>query len=80
MDKHSHHIIKQSAERCEHLSKPTYYLWAANYQSYDDYVRDKNMYIQFGFRVVTYNDTTAKDNIHDGLKTLIKYHFQETDY
>lgn len=57
------------------MAKPTYYLWKSDFQSEEEFAHIKERYTNFGFRVVTYQDGQRENNIHDGLKALIKNHF-----
>jgi len=57
------------------LTKPTYYLWNSDFQNEDALSKEKEKYTGFGFRVVVYQDGESENNIHDGLKALIKNHY-----
>lgn len=57
------------------MTKPTYYLWRSDFQNEDALLKEKKKYIDFGFRVVVYQDRGSENNIHDGLKALIKNHY-----
>ena len=60
------------------MKKPTYYLWKNNFSSQEEYEKTKEKYRNLGFRVVTYLDGKNDNNIHDGLKAVIKHHFHES--
>ncbi|WP_373249137.1 hypothetical protein [Mediterraneibacter gnavus] len=57
------------------MSKPTYYLWQNDFSSQEECNLAKEKYTKLGFRVVTYLDGTENKNIHDGLKAVIKNHY-----
>ncbi len=59
------------------MSKPTYYLWRNNFSSQEEFETAKEQYRKHGFRVVTYLDGKKDENIHDGLKAIIKNHYKE---
>ena len=48
------------------MRKPTYYLWRNDFSSQD---------ADIGFRVVTFLDGDSNTNIHDGIKALVKNHW-----
>ena len=50
------------------LRKPTYYLWRNDFPSQEEFE-------DIGFRVVTFLDGDSNINIHDGIKALVKNHW-----
>ena len=56
------------------LGKPTYYLWKNDFPTEEAFEQTKEKYRKLGFRVVTYLDGRSENNIHDGLKAIIKNH------
>lgn len=61
---------------CDTLKKPNYYLWKSDFQNDTALLQAKAKYTQLGFRVVIYQDGRKENNIHDGLKALIKNHYR----
>ncbi|WP_242987085.1 hypothetical protein [Blautia marasmi] len=57
------------------MKKPTHYLWKSDFQTQTDYLNTKRKYTDLGFRVVTYQDSQKENDIHKGLKELIKNHY-----
>ncbi len=57
------------------MSKPTYYLWKNDFSSQEELESAKDKYRKLGFRVVTYLDGPTDKNIHDGLKAVIRNHY-----
>ena len=55
------------------MRKPTYYLWRTDFSSQEESERKK--YTDIGFRVVTFLDGDSNTNIHDGIKALVKNHW-----
>ena len=53
---------------------PTYYLWKDAAMSDDDLDAQKKYYQTLGFRVATFQDGDATQDINEGLKTIIKNH------
>lgn len=56
------------------MPKPTYYLWKKDFTSQEEFEITKEKLKKLGFRVVTYMDGQPGNNIHDGLKAVIKNH------
>ena len=56
------------------MDKPTYYLWKNDYSTQEEYEAAKERYLSIGFRVVTFRDGPKEEEIHTGLKMLIKNH------
>ena len=57
------------------MSKPTYYLWKNDFSTQEEFEAAKVKFRELGFRVVTYLDGPSDKNIHDGLKAVIKNHY-----
>lgn len=57
------------------LRKPTYYLWRNDFSSQEEFEAERKKYANIGFRVVTFLDENSNTNIHDGIKALIKNHW-----
>ena len=57
--------------------KPTYYLWRNDFSSQEECEAERKKYADIGFRVVTFLDGDANANIHDGIKTLVKNHWDK---
>ena len=58
------------------MNKPTYYLWKNELSTHEEFEKEKEKYKKLGFRVVTYLDGQKDKNIHDGLKAIIKNHYE----
>ncbi len=56
------------------MPKPIYYLWKKDFTSQKEFEITKEKFKKLGFRVVTYMDGQPDNNIHDGLKAVIKNH------
>ncbi len=59
------------------MKRPTYYLWRNDFATQEEYSSAKETLTRLGFRVVTFLDGTASQNIHDGLKQLIRNHYPD---
>ena len=57
------------------LRKPTYYLWRSDFSSQEEFEAERKKYADIGFRVVTFLDGDSNTNIHDGIKALVKNHW-----
>ena len=57
------------------LHKPTYYLWRNDFPSQEEFEAERKKYADIGFRVVTFLDGDSNTNIHDGIKALVKNHW-----
>ena len=57
------------------LHKPTYYLWRNDFSSQEEFEAERKKYTDIGFRVVTFLDGDSDANIHDGIKALVKNHW-----
>ena len=57
------------------LRKPTYYLWRTDFSSQEEFEAERKKYADIGFRVVTFLDGDSNVNIHDGIKALVKNHW-----
>ena len=57
------------------LRKPSYYLWRTDFSSQEKFEAEHKKYTDIGFRVVTFLDGDSNTNIHDGIKALIKNHW-----
>lgn len=57
------------------MSKPTYYLWRNEFRSSKEYEFTKLKYKKLGFRVVTFQDGKSDKDINEGLRAVIKNHY-----
>lgn len=57
------------------MKKPTYYLWRSDFSTQENYEQTKENFTRLGFRTVTYLDGSENENIHDGIKQLIRNHY-----
>ena len=57
------------------LRKPTYYLWRNDFPSQEEFEAERKKYADISFRVVTFLDGDSNINIHDGIKALVKNHW-----
>lgn len=60
------------------MQKPTYYLWRNDFSSQEEFEEEGKKYVDSGFRVVTFLDGDSNADIHDGIKALIKNHWDST--
>ena len=54
------------------MKKPTYYLWRNDFSTQEEYEVER-----IGFRVVTYFDGKQDQDIHAGIKALVRNHWKE---
>lgn len=66
-------IIRQRGS--DNMKKPTYYLWRSDFSTQENYEQTKENFTRLGFRTVTYLDGSENENIHDGIKQLIRNHY-----
>lgn len=59
------------------MTKSSHYLWKSDFQDEDALLKEKRKYTDLGFRVVIFQDGHNENNIHDGLKALIKNHYPD---
>lgn len=59
------------------MAKPTYYLWKNDFSTETAFETERNKYVNCGFRVITFVDGSAENNIHTGMKGLIKNHWNK---
>ena len=59
----------------DNMSKPTYYLWRNEFQTPQEFEDIKTKYRNLGFRVVTFLDSNQDKDINDGIKAVIKNHY-----
>lgn len=59
------------------MKKPTYYLWRNDFSTQEEYETAKERFEEIGFRVVTYLDGNQEQNIHAGIKALVRNHWEE---
>ena len=52
-----------------------YYLWRNDFSSQEEFEAERKKYADIGFRVVTFWDGDVNANIHDGIKALVKNHW-----
>ena len=52
-----------------------YYLWRNDFSSQEEFEAERKKYADIGFRVVTFLDGDSNTNIHDGIKALVKNHW-----
>ena len=57
------------------MRKPTYYLWRNDFSSQEEFETERKKYADIGFRVVTFWEGDANANIHNGIKALVKNHW-----
>ena len=57
------------------LRKPTYYLWRNDFSSQEEFEAERRNYADIGCRGVTFLDGDSNTNIHDGIKALVKNHW-----
>ena len=50
-------------------------LWRNDFSSQEEFEAERKKYANIGFRVVTFLDGNSNTNIHDGIKALIKNHW-----
>ena len=58
------------------MSKPTYYLWKSKFQTPQELEKEQKKYRNLGFRVVTFQDGKSDKDINEGLKAVIKNHYE----
>ena len=59
------------------LRKPTYYLWRNDFSSQEEFEAERRKYVGIGFRVVTFQDRNPDTDIHEGIKALVKNHWDD---
>ena len=59
------------------MKKPTYYLWRNDFSTQEEYKAAKERFERIGFRVVTYFDGKQDQDIHAGIKALVRNHWKE---
>lgn len=59
------------------MNKPTYYLWQNDFSTQEEYKTSKERFIRIGFRIVTYLDGQQNQDIHTGIKALVKNHWED---
>lgn len=59
------------------MKKPTYYLWRNDFSTQEEYKEAQERFERIGFRVVTYLDGNPDQDIHTGIKTLVRNHWKE---
>ena len=59
------------------MNKPTYYLWRNDFSTQEEYKTSKERFTRIGFRVVTYLDGKQDQDIHTGMKALVKNHWED---
>ena len=59
------------------MKKSTYYLWRNDFPTLAEYEADKERFTRIGFRVVTYLDGQQDQDIHTGMKALVKNHWED---
>lgn len=59
------------------MKKPTYYLWRNDFSTQEEYKEAQERFEKIGFRVVTYLDGNPDQDIHTGIKTLVRNHWKE---
>ena len=57
------------------MSKPTYYLWKNEFQTEQEFLNLKTKYKHLGFRVVVFGDGSPNKDINEGIKAVIKNHY-----
>ena len=61
----------------DNMSKPTYYLWKNEFETVQEFEKEQKKYRSFGFRVVTFQDGKSDKDINEGLKAVIKNHYEK---
>ena len=59
------------------MKKPVYYLWRNDFSTQEEYKAAKDRLERMGFRIVTYLDGKQDQDIHAGIKALIRNHWEE---
>ena len=59
------------------MRKPTYYLWRNDFSSQEEFEAERKKYTDSGFRVVTFQDGNPDTDIHEGIKALVKNHWDD---
>ena len=59
------------------LRKPTYYLWRSNFSSQEEFEAERKKYTDSGFRVVTFLDGNSDADIHNGIKAMVRNHWND---
>ena len=59
------------------MKKPTYYLWRNDFSTQEEYETEKERFSKIGFRVVTYFYGKQDQDIHAGIKDLVRNHWKE---
>lgn len=57
------------------MNKPTYYLWRNEFQTEEEFTNITTKYRELGFRVVTFLDGNPDKDINEGIKAVIKNHY-----
>ena len=59
------------------LRKPTYYLWRNDFSSQEEFEAERRKYADIGFRVVTFLDGNSDADIHNGIKAMVRNHWDD---
>ena len=59
------------------LRKPTYYLWRSDFSSQEKFEAECKKYTDSGFRVVTFLDGNSDAEIHNGIKAMVRNHWDD---
>ena len=59
------------------LRKPTYYLWRSDFSSQEEFEAERKKYTDSGFRVVTFLDGNSDADIHNGIKAMVRNHWND---
>lgn len=59
------------------LRKPTYYLWRSDFSSQEKFEAECKKYTDSGFRVVTFLDGNSDADIHNGIKAMVRNHWDD---
>lgn len=60
------------------MERPTYYLWRSSFASQTEFEQARSRFGKLGFRVVTYLDGAPERNLNEGMKQLIRNHYDES--
>ena len=69
------HFLYDSYRKFNRKDVITYYLWRNDFSSQEEFEAERKKYADIGFRVVTFWDGDVNANIHDGIKALVKNHW-----
>lgn len=59
------------------MSKPPYYLWRNEFQTSQEFEKEREKYRRLGFRVITFLDGKLDKDINEGMKAVIGNHIEK---